>query len=254
MSRLFGTETVRPGVDEFLFSSTHSRRKYIWSTHSRRNPLLFRKFGLPFAALYQYHSLSIIFCGFLKPWGCGRPAVCPAAAPAGPEVQVKRGSMTPTQQSRQQKKLFLEKYHDLMLRARCKRLMVEQLRSDYSSVRGVDYSSTGIPRGRGHTSDLSGMYARIDTHQRELDATLQRTEHIFRLVKRELDALNDQRGAYVLSLRHFRRLSWKEIAAEMNLASSSRTREIYDAALDRFEIPAEFIEFGKGNENEQKTT
>lgn len=154
--------------------------------------------------------------------------------------------MTPKQCDRQRKKDFLELYHETMLRARCKRLMIEQLRSDYSTVRGIDYSSTGIPRGKGHTSDLSGMYARIDQHQRELDATLQRAEHIFRLVKRELEALDDQRGAYVISLRHFRRLSWKEIAAEMNLASSSRTREIYDVALDRFEIPAEFKEFGKG--------
>ena len=148
--------------------------------------------------------------------------------------------------TREQKKKFLEKYHDLMLRARCKRLMVEQLRSDYSSIRGIDYSSTGIPRGKGHTSDLSGMYARIDQHQRELDATLQQAENIFRLVKRELDALDDQKGAIIISLRHFRRLSWKEIAAEMNLASSSRVREIYDVAIDRFEIPAEFKEFGKG--------
>lgn len=124
-----------------------------------------------------------------------------------------------------------------MLRARCKRMMVEQLRADYQSVRGIDYSSTGIPRGKGHTSDLSGMYARIDQHQRELDATLQQAENIFRLVKRELEALDDQRGAYVISLRHIRRLSWKEIMSEMGLASESRTREIYVNALDRLKIP-----------------
>lgn len=154
--------------------------------------------------------------------------------------------MTAKQCDRQRKKEFLELYHETMLRARCKRLMVEQLRSDYQSVRGIDYQSNGIPRGRGQASDLSGMYAKIDQHQRELDATLQQAENIFRLVKRELDALDDQKGAIIISLRHFRRLSWKEIAAEMNLASSSRTREIYDVALDRFEIPAEFKEFGKG--------
>ena len=146
-------------------------------------------------------------------------------------------------EERQQKKDFLDRYHDLMLRARCKRLMVEQLRSDYTRIRGIDYSSTGIPRGKGHTSDLSGMYARIDQHQRELDATLQQAENIFRLVKRALDALDDQKGAIIISLRHFRRLSWKEIAAEMNLASSSRVREIYVNALDRFEIPAEYKKF-----------
>lgn len=154
--------------------------------------------------------------------------------------------MTPKQCDRQRKKEFLELYHETMLRARCKRLMVEQLRADYQSVRGIDYSSTGIPRGKGHTSDLSGMYSRIDQHQRELDATLQRAENIFRLVKRELEALDDQRGAYVISLRHFSRRSWKEICADMGLASSSRVREIYVNALDRFEIPAEFKEFGKG--------
>ena len=154
--------------------------------------------------------------------------------------------MTPKQCDRQRKKDFLELYHETMLRARCKRLMVEQLRADYQSVRGIDYSSTGIPRSRGQTSDLSGMYAKIDQHQRELDATLQQAENIFRLVKRELDALDDQKGAIIISLRHFRRLSWKEIAAEMNLASSSRVREIYDVAIDRFEIPADFEEFGKG--------
>ena len=146
-------------------------------------------------------------------------------------------------QERQRKKDFLELYHETMLRARCKRLMVEQLRADYQSVHGIDYTSTGIPRGKGHTSDLSGMYARIDQHQRELDATLQQAENIFRLVKRELDALDDQKGAIVISLRHFRRLSWKEIATEMNLASSSRTREIYVNALDRFEIPTEYKKF-----------
>lgn len=148
--------------------------------------------------------------------------------------------MTPKQCDRQRKKDFLELYHETILRARCKRLMVEQLRADYQSVRGIDYSSTGIPRGKGHTSDLSGMYARIDQHQRELDATLQQAENIFRLVKRELEALDDQRGAYVISLRHIRRLSWKEITSEMGLASESRTREIYVNSLDRFEIPEEF--------------
>ena len=150
-------------------------------------------------------------------------------------------------EERRRKKEFLEFYHETMLRARCKRMMVEQLRSDYTRIRGIDYSSTGIPRGRGQASDLSGMYARIDQHQRELDATLQQAENIFRLVKRELDALEDQNGAIIISLRHFSRRSWKEIAAEMNLASSSRTREIYDSALDRFEIPAEFKDFGKGD-------
>lgn len=155
--------------------------------------------------------------------------------------------MTAKQCDRQRKKEFLELYHETMLRARCKRLMVEQLRSDYSRVRGIDYSSTGIPRGKGHTSDLSGMYARIDQHQRELDATLQQAENIFRLVKRELDSLDNQKGACIISLRHFSRRSWKEISAEMGLASSSRTREIYDSALDRFEIPAEFKEFRKGD-------
>ena len=154
--------------------------------------------------------------------------------------------MTAKQQERRRKKDFLEIYHETMLRARCKRLMVEQLRADYQSVRGIDYQSTGIPRGRGQASDLSGMYAKIDQHQRELDATLQQAENIFRLVKRALDALDDQKGAIIISLRHFRRLSWKEIAAEMNLASSSRVREIYDVTIDRFEIPAEFKEFGKG--------
>lgn len=149
-------------------------------------------------------------------------------------------------EQRQQKKDFLDRYHDLMLRARCKRLMVEQLRADYQSVRGIDYSSTGIPRGRGQASDLSGMYARIDQHQRELDATLQRAENIFRLVKRELEALDDPKGACIISLRHFSRRSWKEICADMGLASSSRVREIYTDALDRFEIPTEFKEFGKG--------
>ena len=150
-------------------------------------------------------------------------------------------------EERRRKKEFLEFYHETMLRARCKRMMVEQLRSDYTRIRGIDYSSTGIPRGRGQASDLSGMYTRIDQHQRELDATLQQAENIFRLVKRELDALEDQNGAIIISLRHFSRRSWKEIAAEMNLASSSRTREIYDSALDRFEIPAEFKDFGKGD-------
>lgn len=152
-------------------------------------------------------------------------------------VQAKRGDMTPKQCERQQKKDFLNLYRETMLRARCKRMMVEQLRADYQSVRGIDYSSTGIPRGKGHTSDLSGMYARIDQHQRELDATLQQAENIFRLVKRELEALDDQRGAYVISLRHIRRLSWKEIMSEMGLASESRTREIYVNALDRLKIP-----------------
>ena len=146
-------------------------------------------------------------------------------------------------QERQRKKDFLELYHQTMLRARCKRLMVEQLRSDYQSVRGIDYSSTGIPRGKGHTSDLSGMYSRIDQHQRELDATLQRAENIFRLVKRELEALDDPKGACIISLRHFSRRSWKEICADMGLASSSRVREIYTDALDRFEIPAEYNNF-----------
>lgn len=151
--------------------------------------------------------------------------------------------MTAKQCDRQRKKEFLELYHETILRARCKRLMVEQLRADYQSVRGIDYSSTGIPRGKGHTSDLSGMYSRIDQHQRELDATLQRAENIFRLVKRELEALDDPKGACIISLRHFRRLSWKEISAEMGLASSSRTREIYVNALDRFEIPTEYKKF-----------
>ena len=148
--------------------------------------------------------------------------------------------MTAKQQERQQKKEFLELYHETMLRARCKRLMVEQLRADYQSVRGIDYSMTGIPRGKGHASDLSGMYSRIDQHQRELDATLQRAEHIFRLVKRELDALDDPKGACIISMRHFARQSWKEITLEMGLASESRTREIYVNSLDRFEIPEEF--------------
>ena len=151
--------------------------------------------------------------------------------------------MTAKQCDRQRKKEFLELYHETMLRARCKRMMVEQLRSDYSSVRGVDYSSTGIPRSKGHTSDLSGMYARIDQHQRELDATLQQAENIFRLVKQELDALDDQKGACIISLRHFSRRSWKEICADMGLASSSRVREIYVNALDRFEIPTEYKKF-----------
>lgn len=150
-------------------------------------------------------------------------------------------------EERQQKKDFLDRYHDLMLRARCKRLMVEQLRSDYTRIRGIDYSSTGIPRGRGQASDLSGMYAKIDQHQRELDATLQQAENIFRLVKRELDAL-DQKGAVIISLRHFSRRSWKEICADMGLASSSRVREIYVNALDRFEIPAEYKKFEEREE------
>lgn len=173
----------------------------------------------------------------------GLRSACGRSGSGRQGVHVKRENMTPIQCERERKKDFLELYHETMLRARCKRLMLEQLRSDYSSVRGVDYSSTGIPRSKGHTSDLSGMYARIDQHQRELDATLQQAENIFRLVKRELDALDDQKGAIIISLRHFRRLSWKEISAEMGLASSSRVREIYDVAIDRFEIPAEYKKF-----------
>ena len=148
--------------------------------------------------------------------------------------------MTPKQCDRQRKKDFLELYHETILRARCKRLMVEQLRSDYSTIRGIDYQSTGIPRGKGHTSDLSGMYARIDQHQRELDATLQQAENIFRLVKRELDALDDPKGACIISMRHFARQSWKEITSEIGLASESQTREIYTKSLDRLEIPEEY--------------
>lgn len=143
-------------------------------------------------------------------------------------------------EERQRKKDFLDRYHDLMLRARCKRLMVEQLRADYQSVRGIDYSSTGSPRSKGYASDLSGMYARIDEHRRELDATLQQAEKVYRLVKQVLDALDDQKGACIISMRHFARQSWKEITSEMGLASESRTREIYVNSLDRFEIPEEF--------------
>ena len=141
---------------------------------------------------------------------------------------------------RKQKKELLESYHELMLRARARRIMLDQLREDYSSIRGIDYSSTGIPRSKGYTSDLSGMYARIDGHRRELDATLQQAEKVYRLVKESLDALEDQKGACIISLRHFSRQSWKEITAEMGLASESRTREIYTNSLDRLEIPEEY--------------
>ena len=126
-----------------------------------------------------------------------------------------------------------------MLRAKAKRIMLDQLREDYSSIRGIDYSNTGIPRSKGYASDLSGMYARIDEHRRELDATLQQAEKVYRLVKRVLDALDDQKGACIISMRHFARQSWKEITSEMGLASESRTREIYVNSLDRFEIPEE---------------
>ena len=141
---------------------------------------------------------------------------------------------------RERKKLFLDKYHDLMLRAKAKRIMLDQLREDYSSIRGIDYSSTGIPRSKGHTSDLSGMYARIDEHRRELDATLQQAEKVYCLVKRELEALDDPKGACIISMRHFARQSWKEITAEIGLASESQTREIYTRSIDRLEIPKEY--------------
>lgn len=148
--------------------------------------------------------------------------------------------MTPIQIEREKKKKFLNSYLRLIEKAKWKRSMLQQLKADSSSVRGIDYTKSGIPRGKNHISDLSGVYVRIEAHEEELNRTMQRAEHVYTAIKRALDALDDPRGAYALSLRHIRRLSWKEIAVDMGLASQSRTKEIYVAALDRLEIPNEF--------------
>ncbi len=148
-------------------------------------------------------------------------------------------------EERQRKKDFLDSYHNLMLRAKAKRIMLDQFRADYSSLQGIDYEQSGLPRSRGYASDLSGLWARIDEHRRELDATLQQAERVYRLVKRELDALDDPKGACIISMRHFARQSWKEITSEIGLASESQTREIYTKSLDRLEIPEEYKTGGK---------
>ena len=138
---------------------------------------------------------------------------------------------------RKRKKDFLDSYHELMLRARCKRLILEQLRDDYESIRGIDYETAGLPRSRGYASDLSGMYARIEEHRRELDATLRQAEGLLRQIQEALEALHDPRAALIISRRHIDRKSWKEIAGDVGLSSESRTREIYVKALDRLKVP-----------------
>ena len=148
--------------------------------------------------------------------------------------------MTPIQCERQRKKDFLDNYLRLIEKAKWKRSMLQQLKNDSVSVRGIDYTKSGIPRGKNHISDLSGIAVRIEEHEEDLNRTMQQAEHVFIVIKKALETLNDERGAYALSLRHIRRLSWKEIAADMGLASQSRTKEIYVAALDRLEIPNEF--------------
>lgn len=129
--------------------------------------------------------------------------------------------------------------------------MLQQLKADQTSLRGVDYEKSGIPRGKGFVSDLSGMFIKIECHEEELNRTMQRAEHVYSLIKRSLDDLNDPRGAYVLSLRHISRRSWKEIADALGLASESRTREIYVKALDQLNIPEGIKKMG-GNEDEQE--
>ena len=140
-------------------------------------------------------------------------------------------------EERQRKKDFLDRYHDLMLRARCKRLVLDQLREDYSSIQGVECETHGHPRSRGHTSDMSGLWARIETHRRELDATLRQAEGLLRQIQEALEALHDPRAALIISRRHIDRQSWKEIAGDVGLSSESRTREIYVKALDRLKVP-----------------
>lgn len=125
-----------------------------------------------------------------------------------------------------------------MLRAKAKRIMLDQLREDYSSIRGIDYETAGLPRSRGFASDLSRMHARIDEYRRELDATLQQAERVYRLIRASLDALEDPKAACIISMRHISRRSWKEIRAEMGFSSDSRVRELYVLGLDQLEIPA----------------
>ena len=151
---------------------------------------------------------------------------------------------------RKQKKDFLDSYRESMFRVRCKRLMLEQFREDISGVRGIDYTRSGIPRGKGHISDLSDVYVKIEKHREELNQAMQQAEHEHNLIKRTLDALNDPRGAYAISLRHISRCSWKEITGELGLSSESRAREIYINALDRLEIPEEYTR--KDSKNEGK--
>ena len=156
--------------------------------------------------------------------------------------------MTPIQIEREKKKKFLNSYLRLIEKAKWKRSMLQQLKADSSSVRGIDYTKSGIPRGKGHISDLSGIYVRIEEHEAELNRIMQQAEHVYGLIKRAMDALNDERGAYALSLRHIRQLSWKEVSAEMGLSSQSRTKEIYVAALDRLEVPEGFNYFEGGKQ------